>query len=98
MENDVLLIVVTNFMACTMGGFVTMCRMTKMTAASTKLAIRWQYVMWYCAFAASGWSFAFGAPATEPQLIVSLLLLSGLLLGTAAWTNGAPAHTFKQPC
>jgi hypothetical protein len=87
-------IIALNFAVCTIGGFLSMCRMTKMSASATKPSIRWQYVCWFCAFVASGWSFLFDSGPTTSQVVVSLLMVCVLLLGLSAWRgHEAPEYT-----
>lgn len=92
MGSDVMAVVMLNFIVCTFGGYVTVCRMTMMSV-HTKLTVRWQYTLWFCAFCASGWSFAFGDPAQIPQLMVSAMMACAIYIGATPWRNGAPDYT-----
>lgn len=85
-------IILLNFIVCTFGGYMTVCRQTMMSA-STKMNVRLQYMIWFCAFCTSGWSFAFGDPAQIPQLMLSTMMAGAIYLGAAPWRHGAPHYT-----
>lgn len=82
-----------NLFVCMFGGYVCICRMAKMSASETKLIIRWQYMLWFGLFSASGISWTYDQPATWIQLLMSGSIVTHLLLGLAAWRHGAPAYT-----
>lgn len=93
MGSEAMFLVLMNFFVCTTGGWIAMCRMSKMSQSDTKLMIRWQYVLWFCGFAISGWSFLFDNPASAAQLVMSCIMLATLAMGIGAWRNGAPTYT-----
>lgn len=84
---------ILNLLVCLFGGYVCICRMAKMSARATKLTIRWQYMLWFGLFSASGISWTYDEPANFIQLLMSVSIVTHLLLGVAAWRNGAPAYT-----
>lgn len=88
------LIVLANLIAATLGAFVCMCR-AKALSPESKPVIRAQYVGWFLYFGVSGFSFAWGYPATLIQLILTAWVLAHLAMGFAAWRHGPPPHTYK---
>lgn len=92
MESSAVLILI-NFAVCLAGGILCICRMTKMNHRETKLLIRWQYVIWFTALFASGWSFIFGAPPNGPQIGMGIVICGYLICGIPAWKRGAPLYT-----
>lgn len=88
--------VLLNLLACSAGGFITMCRMTKMSSSSTRLVVRWQYVAFFCAFFYSGWSFLLTGPADPSQLMMSIVVAGWLLAGTDEWVSGLPRHARRE--
>lgn len=90
------MMVLLNFFICSMGGFITMCRMTKMSSSTTLLMVRWQHVLLFCVFCYSGWSFLFDTPATTPQIAVGVAMVLWLLLGSTQWRSGPPMHARRR--
>lgn len=70
-----------------------MCRMAKMSHTETKLEIRIQYMIWFCLFTLSGWSFIVGQPATVVQFLMSAAVGAHLMLGLPIWRWRAPDYT-----
>lgn len=89
-------IVFFNWIACALGGWICLCRLSKMSESRTKLAIRWQYVLWFTFFAISGWSFAFGAIPSVVQLMLTATVAAALFLGMPAWFAGLPGYAKKD--
>lgn len=87
------LLILANFFVCSIGGWLCICRMTKMSYRETKLVIRWQYSLLFSFFAASGWSFLFGDWPTPIQLFQSAVIVSYVFMGVPAWKDGAPEYT-----
>jgi len=79
------LLILANWAICTFGGWICLCRMAKMSASTTKIEIRLQYMIWFALFGASGWSFLFGERATPMQLLMSASVLAHLAIGVAVW-------------
>lgn len=86
------LLIVANLLVCSMGGWLCLCRMTKMSERETKLSIRFQYMLLFCFFSASGWSFIFGDQATTIQLFESAVIASYIVMGVPAWKGGQPSY------
>ncbi len=89
-------LILVNWLACSAGGLMCLCRMTKMSGSRTKFAIRGQYALWLCFFAASGWSFAFGHAPSFMQTMLSLITMSALALGVPAWRHDLPRYAHKE--
>ena len=90
------LLILANWWACTVGGWICLCRMAKMSHSETKLEIRLQYMIWFSLFAGSGWSFLFGERASPIQLLMSLAILVYLFLGISVWNHRAPPYTRRE--
>lgn len=97
MGNDLILLVVINWLIGIAGGVLCVCRLVKMSSDSTKLAIRWQWVLWLLFFSASGWSFLFGHSPTVTQCLLTSITLTALALGAPAWNGGLPVYARKRP-
>lgn len=89
-------LVLANLLLCLFGGWVCLCRMTKMRGSTTKMIIRLQYAIWTAVFCASGISFLFGEPATWVQLLLGAGIVGHLALGVTVWRFGAPAYTMRH--
>lgn len=87
------MLTILNLFVCSLGGYVCVCRMAKMSESETKLMIRTQYVIWFCAFTVSGWSFAFFDEVNVVQLLLGVSIVAQLLLGAGAWRHNAPHYT-----
>ena len=90
------LVVLLNWIVSSVGGYICMCRMSRMSESETKLQIRIQYMIWFCLFTISGWSFLFGEHATPVQFIMSLAVVAHLMIGVPVWRWETPAYTKKQ--
>lgn len=91
MENS---ITAVNFVLCLFGGWICVCRMDKMTAA-TKPAIKFQYELLFTVFVASGISWTYSEPATFGQLLMTAAVVAQLALGFRAWRSGPPDYTAR---
>ena len=87
------LLILSNFLTCTMGGWICICRMKLMSHSETKMEVRAQYMIWFVIFASSGWSFVFGANPNVIQFMMSLGVLAHLLIGSSVWKQRAPDYT-----
>lgn len=86
------MLILANWIVCAAGGWLCLCRMTKMSGRGTKLAIRWQYTILFTIFFASGWSWIFGDPATFIQMFRAGLLVIYVAAGMPAWRHGQPEY------
>lgn len=86
------LLILANLFVCSIGGWLCLCRMTKMNERETKFSIRFQYMLLFCFFSASGWSFVFGDYPTPIQLFQGALIASYILMGVPAWKGGQPSY------
>jgi len=82
-----------NLIVCSVGGWISICRMAKMSHSETKLAIRLQYMIWFCLFFLSGWSFLVGESATVVQFLMSCGVFGYLAIGFDVWRWRAPDYT-----
>ena len=90
------LVVILNWIVSSVGGYICMCRMSRMSESETKLQIRIQYMIWFSLFTVSGLSFLFGELATPVQLLMSFAVVAHLLIGIPVWRWETPAYTKKQ--
>lgn len=95
MESSLFMIVL-NLIVTSAGGYISLCRLARMSRSSTKLAIRWQYVIWFVALCASGWSFVLFDPADSIQLLLSMSIVAHLALGAPAWANDTPRYARRE--
>ena len=90
------LLILANWAVCAVGGWICLVRMSKMSASTTKIEIRIQYMIWFALFFSSGWSFLFGERANAVQLLMSTAVLSSLVLGVPAWRFSEPHYAQRQ--
>src|SRR5690349_1285549 len=96
METEHLLIL-ANLAVCSLGGWICLCRMAKMSHSETKLEIRIQYTIWFALFSASSWSFALlGEWVSVIQFLMSCGILTYLAIGVPAWRWEAPEYSKRE--
>ena len=84
--------VVLNFAVCTAAIFICACRLSHMSAKTTKVEIRASYVVWLPTLVASALSWTYGDPPGITQLSLGLAVLAHLAIGVRVWRHGAPDY------
>ncbi len=96
MMGNSLFLVVLNLVVTSLGGWLCICRMTKMSQRTTKLAIRAQYAVLFTVFAALGWGFLVGVHVNRLLVLLALMLVFYVAMGIPAWWKGMPSYAKRE--
>lgn len=92
------LMALANLLLCTSIGWICICRITKMTASTTRKATRLSYAGIFGAAFISGWSpWLLGDWAGWADISLASALLAHLLSSIHAWRNGLPDFAKSRP-
>lgn len=94
--SDAVLMIVTNFFLCALGGGIAVCRLGRMNRFATKGEVRSIYNAYLIFYAVSALSPMWGNIPTVTQILMGVIVIGVLLISFSAWRNGPPLHTFKN--
>ncbi|MFA6168949.1 MAG: hypothetical protein WC700_20150 [Gemmatimonadaceae bacterium] len=86
------LMIALNGAVCFAAIFMCACRLSHMSARTTKVEIRASYVVWLPTMVASALSWTYGDAPSLTQLSLGLAVLAHLSIGVRIWRHGPPAY------
>lgn len=89
-------LVFMNLAVTSLGGWLCICRMTKMSHKTTKFSIRAQYAILFTVFAILGWGFLAGVHVNRLMILLGLMLVTYVAVGIPAWWKGVPLYAKRE--
>lgn len=92
-----LLLALANLVLCSAVGWTCLCRLSQMSATTTRRAYRGKYAVLVAAATASGFAPAlFGEWPGAADLVMSAAVLLHLVAGRSAWLGGVPDYALTH--